>query len=209
MNRKFILVIIGLVMITEISINAQKLKFGLLGGFDLVNIYMTPREPHQIGQPYGNMKSYNFNCFLTYKNKDVWGISVEPGLIQKGGTCGVQQSCRLELNYLQIPILANVYIFQKLYLSIGPEFSYMINAKFINVDPNLNGNAYSIYKNKFEFSGLVGINYKIIQRIDLGLRYNHGISPLIKVPLYDEKFNILGQAKMYNQYFQLVVKVRI
>ena len=85
----------------------------------------------------------------------------------------------------------------------------MISAKFINVNPDFTGNVYSDYKDKIELYGLVGINYKITQRIDLGLRYNHGISPLKKVPLYGDKFEILGQAKMYNQYFQFVVKVRI
>ena len=205
MNKKFISIIIGSVLVIGVSSNAQNLKFGLLGGIDLVNIYMTPLEPRQIGQPYGNMRAFNINCFISYKNQRFWGFSIEPGFIQKGGSQGVQQRCRLELNYFQIPILADVYILQKLYLSIGPEFSYMISAKFINVDPDFTNSVYSNYKDKIELSGLIGIKYMITQRIDLGLRYNHGISPLIKVPLFGYNHVILGKAKMYNQYFQINV----
>ena len=209
MNKKFISIIMGFALFIGASLNAQKLKFGLLGGLDIVNIYMTPLEPRQIGQPYGNMRAFNINCFVSYKNKGFWGFSIEPGFIQKGGTQGAQQRDRLELNYLQIPTLAHLYIFQKLYLSIGPEFSYMISAKFISFYTDFTANIYSDYKDKIELSGLAGVNYKITQWIDLGLRYNHGISPLRKVPLYGDKFKILGQAKMYNQYYQLVVKIRI
>ena len=48
MNKKFISIIMGLVLFIGASSNAQNLKFGLLGGLSIVNIYMTPLEPRRL-----------------------------------------------------------------------------------------------------------------------------------------------------------------
>lgn len=204
MSTKHISIVIGLVLVTIAKSNAQNVKFGLLGGYDIVNIYQTSLPPHAIGPPYDPMMSYNFNFLISMKSKGIWGFSVEPGLIQKGGSLGVQNSCRAELNYINMPILADIYVLRKLFFSFGPEFAYMINAKADY--PDSIEDISSIYKEKFELSGLIATNYMISNKIAIGLRYNHGLTSIRKVPLYGDNWEILGIGKQYNRYFQFNVR---
>jgi len=204
MKAKLILIVIGLILVSVPKSNAQNLRFGLLGGFDIVTIHQTPLDPHQIGQPYDPIKSYNINCYISLKSKGIWGISIEPGLIQKGG---LNYKSRTELKYLQMPIFIDIYILQRLSLSFGPEFAYMLSAKSIN--PNSIANISGIYDRKFEFSGSIGINYILGKRIGIGLKYNHGLTTILKSPQYGDNWEILGWQNNYNEYFQLKLSFRI
>ena len=114
----------------------------------------------------------------------------------------------IPLNYIQLPILANIYFTDKFFISIGPEFAYLIS----NEENELvDRGAFSPFEeNAFEVSGLVGVNYSIAKRIDLGLRYNHSLTHFSVVTW--RKFTsgtILAQSKAYNQYFQLIFRYKI
>ena len=211
MKYKYIPLIIGLGFITLSNSNAQNLNFGVFAGYDIVNIHEIPLHPNAKGPPYNPMKSYNLNCFISYKSKSFWGLSVEPGFMQKGGFCGVNNSCRWELNYLQIPVLADIYIFHRFFLSVGPEFSYMTSAKAVSdyQGHNQTDDIYSIYNKKFELSGFIGINCMITNVIGIGLGYNHGLTYIDKVPLYDYPWKLTGWTKLYNQYLQIKMSFRI
>jgi len=155
--------------------------------------------------------SYNVNCVISYKKHDRWGFSVEPGLIQKGALGGVQLRSKIELKYFQMPTLANIYFLHKFFISIGPEFSFLIDSRYIN--PKSTIDASSVYK-KFELSGLIGINYMITKSFDFGLRYSRGLTYIMKMPLYGNSiygnyWEVVGIAKQYNECLQLTVSVTI
>ena len=204
MKAKLISIVIGLILFSVLKSNAQNLRFGLLGGYDIVTIHQTPLDPQLNGQPYDPIMSYNINSFISLKSKGIWGISVEPGLIQKGG---LLYKSRAELKYLQMPLSADIYILQRLYFSIGPEFAYMISAKAIN--PSSIQDISEIINKKFEFSGSIGINYMIEKRMGIGLKYNHGLTFIYKSPQYGDNWEILRWLYYYNEYFQLRVSFRI
>ena len=213
MNTKLLSILIGLILVTLEKSNGQNFQYCILGGFDIVNIHQKPWPPHEVIPPYRSMKSYNVNCFISYKSQGIWGFSVEPGFIQKGGANGVNNCCRWELNYLQIPFLADIYILHKLFLSIVPEFSYLTSANAINVYPGHThtSDMSSIYKYKSELSGLIGINYMINKRFEIGLRYNHGFTYIAKIDIniYNGSNWYILPAKQWSQYLQLMVRVRI
>jgi hypothetical protein len=204
MKAKLISILIGLILVSVPKSNAQNLRFGLFGGYDIVTIHQTPLDPQLNGQPYDPIMSYNINGFISLKSTGIWGISVEPGLIQKGG---LLYKSKAELKYLQMPLLADIYILQRLYFSIGPEFAYMISAKAIN--PNSIQDISEIINKKFEFSGSIGINYMIGKKMGIGLKYNHGLTYIYKSPQYGDNWEILRWLYYYNEYFQLRVSFRI
>lgn len=209
MTKKTIFFTICLIVILNLTAFSQNLKLGFVAGFDVANAQLINR-PDGIGnnQVYYPMIAYNFNGYVGYKKSDLWGLSIEPGFIQKGGR---QKSSndyiRFNLNYIQLPILFDYYFVDKFYISIGPELSYLINAKVKSKDSS--NDITDLYDNRFELSGLVGINYKIIDKLDIGLRYNHGLTYTSKITWTNANGTSLGESKEYNQYFQLVVKLKI
>ncbi len=80
----------------------------------------------------------------------------------------------ITLMYLQLPLLVDLYITKKLFVSIGPEFAYLINAKAKSKDQSADIKDW--YENTFELSGMIGVNYNIFERFDIGLRYSHGLT---------------------------------
>ncbi|MBP7508542.1 MAG: PorT family protein [Prolixibacteraceae bacterium] len=209
MTKKTILFAVGLIVISNLTAFSQNFKFGLIAGLDIANAHLT-NKPEGFGdnQVYYPMIAYNFNGYIGYKKSELWGLSIEPGFIQKGGR---QKSSddyiRFNLNYLQLPILFDYYIVDKFYVSIGPELSYMINAKAKSKDNS--NDITDLYDRRFELSGLVGINYRIIDKLDIGLRYNHGFTYTSKITWTDKFGESIGESKDYNQHFQLFVKLKI
>ena len=200
-----------MIVILGLNLRSQNINYGLLAGFGVTipdvanNTYTNSRLLYTMG-------SFNINGHIEYRFPGVWGIAAEPGYIRKGGVARfginrIMTDFAIQLNYVQLPILANLYCTDKLFISIGPEFAYLINK-----DGNLpfKVKAFTPFEEKaFEISGLIGANYSLTKRIDLGLRYNHGLTPFTVVSWTDIYDNILGQAKVYNQYFQFIFRYKL
>src|SRR3972149_6768035 len=208
MKTMLTLIILGLTSFSGLNINAQDFRFGLLAGLDIAN-------SHWINIPdmYGGSKklypmiSFNLNAYAGYKSVGLWGMSVEPGFIQKGG---VQKFfgdvVRLQLNYIQLPVLADFYLSDRFFISAGPELAYAIDMKAKSITRNYVTDISDFYDNRFELSGMIGLNYKIIEKLDIGLRYNHGITNTSSFEYTDSNGNPLGEMKEYNQYIQLILR---
>lgn len=205
MNTKHIFFIIGLVLETFATSNAQSLNFGSFAGYDRVKIHQPKLKPGQRGTGFDPMNSYNINCFISYKSQGFLGFSLEPGYIIKGSGLGLNS--KDEFKCFQFPLLAEVYILKKLNFSIGPEFSYMFSAKSIN--PSYVIDISDQYNKTFELSGFIGINYLIFRGIGIGIGYNHGITYIRKSPWGSISNPMEGSSNQYNQYLQIRISYRI
>ena len=81
----------------------------------------------------------------------------------------------------------------------------MINSRVKEED--YSGDASEFYNNKFEISGLAGINLIILERINLGFRYNHGITNIFNTDFFD-KYRV-EEFKEFNTYFQFLIRFTI
>jgi hypothetical protein len=209
MKTNTILTFLVLVLCTGLSINAQDFKFGFLTGIDVVNIRLKDKIAFE-GDPrvYDPMISFHVNGYVGFKGTGFWGLSVEPGFIQKGG---IQKSAddniRIQLNYIQLPILADFYLSDKIFVSVGPEFGYMMSAKAKSKD--ISNDISFLYDNEFEVSGLIGINYNIIDKMDLGFRYSHGLTYTSKITWTNVSGNPKGESSLHNQYLQFLVRFKV
>ena len=198
-------IIIGSLLINFIHSPAQKYSYGLQGGFDLANLQMTNKPASAKGfTTFHPLATFNVNGYFGYRFSRFVGISAEPGFIRKGGTQDVH--FRFLLNYIQLPVLADIFFTEKLFLSVGPEFSYLINAR--GKSKTASNDITSLYDNRYELSGLIGLNYHITKNIDAGLRYDHGFTYISKIIWTNEYNQPVGESKQYNQYFQLFVRIR-
>lgn len=206
------LIIIGLVLNLGLKLQAQEIKFGYLSGLGVSNAHVTNkienRKDYKVFHP---VYSFNINGYFEYKISKTWGIEAEPGFIRKGGTVGgmnrYHSTIKMRLNYIQLPILANLYITKKFFVSIGPEFAYMINRQG-NLPEKATG--FDDFKeNAFEISGLMGLNYSIYKEVDIGFRYNHGLTNMSILKWTNGFGPVVGQSKVYNQYFQFIFRINI
>jgi hypothetical protein len=207
MIKKTLLISIALILISKLNIFSQKIEYGFTAGFDVVNIHSMDKPINT--QLYYPMISFNLNGFVEHRLCGILSISAEPGFIQKGGKH--KDGTRIQINYIQLPILANFYISDKLFVSIGPEYSLLINAK--SRYKSKSNNITHVYKKTNEMSGnigaIIGINYYFTNRTGIGLSYSHGLTYISKVRWIGEDFETLGESKDYNQYFQLALRYRI
>jgi hypothetical protein len=193
-------------LISFISGYSQDLKFGILAGMDLANIRII-NLPDVHGIQIEPIVTFNINGYIGYKSVGFWGISAEPGFIQKGSLFKEDDSeTGYRNNYIQIPVLLDIRIFKKLFLSIGPELGWLIHSEVGSTAcPNC---LIALYDKKFELSGLAGISYNIIKYIDIGIRYNHGLTNIFKTSWTDALGN-KNVTKEYNQYFQFLLRFKI
>ena len=210
--NKVILMIL-LALLSGMKATAQDFKFGFLAGLDVANSRLTNiPDTASDSRAYYPLLSFNVNGYIGYKSASFWGISIEPGFIQKGGVIRYDKDdrdddVRLVSNYVQIPVLADFYLTEKFYASTGIEFAYMINTKAKSGD--LSNDITEFYDNPFEISAAIGINYNIIKGFDTGLRYTHGLTYTQIITFTNASGEPVGEGKVYNQYFQFLVKYHI
>ena len=212
MTKKTIFIAVELIVILNITAFSQNFRFRLLAGVDLANV-KTMNMPDAYEEydeylRYYPMIAYNLNGDIEYRKSAKWGLAIQPGFIQKGGRDKRSDGyVRYNLNYIQLPVLFNYYFADKFYLSIGPELSYMMSAKVRSKDNSVDITDW--YDRRTELSGLAGINYKITDKLAVGLRYNHGLTYIYKNTWMNGLGEIVYEPKHYNQYMQLIVKIEI
>lgn len=225
MKNLKILLLTALLLHPGLKLHAQNINYGLLAGYVCANAHVIETNEYATRLFYP-MHSFNVNGFFEYRFPGAWGIVAEPGYIRKGGVVDGENHFLgrfdLQLNYIQLPLLANLYFTDRFYISFGPEFAYLINK-----DGNLPSlpdtftpfekKAYEMFtpfeENTFEISGLIGVDYCITKNIDLGLRYNHSLMPFSETTWLNDRYppgyGIMGYSNVYNQYLQFIVRYKI
>jgi hypothetical protein len=213
MKNRILLPLACFLLFLNSNLKAQEFKYGLVGGVDLTNVTcINSSNFEEFTNPYSPMISFNINGYLGYKSSGFWGISIEPGFIQKGGLRQhvIQDNnvdVRYQFNYLQIPIYLDLYITKKMFLSFGPEVSYMIS---YNSNPNVfSYDNVFLYDYDFELSGSIVFNYNFHKNFDIGLKYNHGITHFNKITWRDAQGNEVGKTIAYNHYLQAFIRFKI
>ncbi len=204
MKSKTFWILSGLLLFSGMKLYSQDFKFGFIAGMDIAKSYLKDMPDIQ-NADYYPMISYNLNGYIGYKSSRIWGLSVEPGFIKKGFIFKNEYgNIRSQINYIQLPILMDIYLTKKVCLSLGPEIAYMINAKL--KDTEHSGSNTDSYHKRFELSGNIGLNYEITEKIGVNFRYNRGLTYTRELTQFANLVNSNDIPKEYNQYFQLSVR---
>jgi hypothetical protein len=217
MKKIAFILISFLVLNSGLILNAQELKFGVITGLNISRRHVTNISDFtDDSKIYSSLLMPNVNMYIGYKSKSFWGLSLEPGYIQKGGMRKnleirteifqyIPQDVKYISNYLQMPVLLDLYFTKKLFLSVGPEFAYLINSK-----AKSENFSFDITENfqKIEIAGVLGLNYSIFKFFDIGIQYNHGVTKSSILIWKDDFGNALGESNEYNQYFQFKIRFK-
>lgn len=154
------------------------------------------------------------------KNRAGWysGLSVhipvhnkiyfQPEIFYSSKGSGVNQTLDIggyksfRFDYLNMSLLLNYKFDKKTSIVIGPEFGYLLFVKGILVrgtDINLTKR----YPSKFDAAVSVGLQYEVLKRICIEIRYNYGFNTLYYV---DAAGVQQSETKGANRVFQTGVK---
>lgn len=91
-----------------------------------------------------------------------------------------QPGSKINLSYVQVPLILSVKIMEKLYTDIGPSFGYKVLMRSES-DHFLIENYMNQFSEDFEISVLGGLRYSISEKFDISLQYNQGISNITNI----------------------------
>lgn len=210
MNKTGLIVTIGtLFLIANFSLRAQKIEIGAAAGFGISDLNLANSSETSFIYNLSPIASFNISGFLSYRNKRFWGFSVEPGIIRKGWNQSFDNTPKnkIRLYYLQLPVLSDFYLSEKLYFSVGPEIGYLLSAqnKYESTTQNI-----AEYLNRFELSGIAAVSYKLNEFSAVSFRYSHGITEISKNVLWTySEYGVPDEPEDYNHYFQLLFKINL
>lgn len=167
--------------------NAQTKKetsFGIKGGLNIATwIGDVGNVNSKIGFHIGGFaeikvsNKFSFQPELLYSTQ---GVTFKNVLVNVGGI-DYSADGKINLSYLNIPILVKYYAMKKFSLEAGPQIGFLTAAK---TEATVNGNTVveDIKYNfeSLEFSMNFGAGYNFTKNISAGVRYNFGLSNIAK-----------------------------
>lgn len=177
------LLIISLTILTTTAVKSQeKIQFGVKGGINFTNItsnYLYNKEyktGFHVGAlveiPFGNKFSLQPEILYSTQGVDGEVPMLYYDFIYPGGSAPQPVLGEYKLDYIQIPVLAKLYLINNFSLEIGPSFNFLVNDELIYNSSTINDDI----GKSFEFSGIVGLSYKIKYGFFANARYFHGFT---------------------------------
>lgn len=123
-----------------------------------------------------NKMSVNVGAFAEFRFGDF--VAVQPEILysrQGFRDKDHGDKYKIRVNYLNIPILAKLFVWDQLSIDLGPQFGFALNskAKYKDGDTMTKKDVKSV--NTFDFSFVMGVSYNL-GRLMLSARYNLGLT---------------------------------
>jgi len=217
--KKLILTAGAIVMITA-TVSAQDLplplSFGAKGGLNIASLSSMYNVQDSENITKNIRSAFYVGTFAEYKFNDYFGISPELVYSSQGmkaeGNEWVDYEYKLPLHYLNIPVLAKVYVAEAFSIDFGPQVGVLLSAK--DKEKSTWQDVTDEYETDFKDEGLirtfdmglgVGATYNI-GKFMIQCRYNMGLIDVAKFEGENEKPS--NHKAWRNNVFQLGVAFR-
>lgn len=184
--------------------NAQETKFGVKGGINLHTI------TGDVSEDVSSKVGFQIGGFAEFKLSDKFAIQPELLFSTQGAKLessepefGISSEQKLNLTYLNIPVMAKFYATEKFSLEAGPQVGFLLSAKS-KYEATFDGETESGDEDvkdtleSIDFGVNFGAGYDFTENLSAGLRYNLGLSNIAKTE--DD-----NDAKVKNSVFSLSV----
>ncbi len=154
-----------------IGAQAQKAHFGIKGGMNASSLNSTPANSDM-------QTKIGFNAGLLahiHGANTQWAVQPEVYYSSEGAKSKSNSSTKLDLGYLNVPVLAQYMFDNGFRIEGGPQIGFLMNAKSKTNTGSLD--AKDAYK-KINFSITVGVGYLTSTGLGFDARYNFGISDI-------------------------------
>lgn len=176
---------------------SQEINFGLRLGGNLATIDTKIVDSRDLNSDtpldFTGVFGYQAGVFACIKLSDNFALQPELNYSLQGGQnetenyyFGVKeyQKKYFKLNYLTIPVMARVFILEKLTLEVGPQIGVLLQANQ-NIETKVSKGSLSTVTSKsenlysdfmpLEFSANFGVGFEVSKHFGVGLRYSRGI----------------------------------
>ncbi len=167
---------------------AQGIQWGVKAGLNMASISDNKTEgmnsKMRMGFHVGAVGEYTINDFV--------GVQAELLFSQQGQKMTPKEGdgkSVAKLSYLNLPVMAKLYLTDGLSLEVGPQFGYLMSAKRKSEDfpaeSEMNGEQDLLdkkdmgvddYMKRFDVSAALGLSYKFACGVDVAARYNLGLT---------------------------------
>lgn len=177
------LLIISLTILTITTAKSQeKIQFGIKGGLNFTNMtsdYLIDTES-QTGFHIGVLAEIPLGTKFSIQPEILYSTYGSKGkMIMLGGPA---QPIEYNFDYIQVPVLAKIYLIKNLSLEIGPSFNFLVSDEKI-----FNSLTIDDIGENFEFSGVLGISYKTNSGFFGSLRYTNSFTNVLNNEDADSK----------------------
>ena len=170
MKKLLLLSTIAVLGITK-SINAQNVDIGFKTGLNISNFTGGDADRNSLFDFHiGGLAEFKINK----------KFSLQPELLYTRQGSEVENSVKIKVDYLAIPLMVKYYISEKFSIEAGPQLSFLINDKAEFNDssiPDVDTDASS-----FDFGLNIGFAYNINTNLFTQVRYNYGITTVVENP---------------------------
>jgi len=179
---KNLLLIAALFTLITTTSNAQKkLVYGVKGGATISNMASENfyKSESKTSFYVGLVAEYSMSPKFSIQPEIIYArqkATVYPYYYCVGFVCSPRID-NYTLDYIQVPVLAKLYVFKNLSVELGPSFNFLVHSKEVNKSYN-NQTTTNIGKT-FEFSGVLGISYKLKNGLFASARYTKGFSDVL------------------------------
>ena len=174
-------IILFAMLLVSIGASAQawseQVQFGARGGVNFSTV---------IGDDYDSPDSRtSFYAGLLAELPVTERFSFQPEVFYSGQGYDLtdepnQRDAEFQMDYIQVPVLAKIYLIEGLNIHLGPQFGFKVNEE-IDFEPVENsGDLDSDSIKDFDFQVTGGLEYKIASNIFIQGRYSYGFSEVVE-----------------------------
>jgi hypothetical protein len=179
MKKTLIIISLSIFILTTLTAQ-EKIQFGAKGGINITNM-------KKVEHFYDTKSKTGFHIGLLAEIPFGTKFSIQPEILYS--THGVNGKVALlyspfpdspepqplsgefKLNYIQVPILAKIYLVKNLSLELGPSFNFLVLG-----EENYSTISNSDIGRDFEFSGILGLSHKLNSGLFGSIRYVNGFT---------------------------------
>lgn len=159
------------------------IQFGVKGGVNLANFTGDDVDME-------SMTSFNLGLFMEIPISE--RFSFQPEVLYSGqGSTIVKRdqdnfldfgdNVEYKLNYIQVPLMAKLYIVKGLYAEAGPQFGFKVNEEIDYKPAESGGNEeVDLGVKNFDTNVALGAGYKFNNGFSVSARYTHGLTNIFK-----------------------------
>lgn len=188
--------------------HAQKLHVGVQAGTGFSTLAVPNPSSTDLRDLHG-IQGYQFGAWMAYESESPLGISLESNYLSKGGLqkAPIIPDLKIRLNYLNVLPLLTFRLTDKLRMVAGPEFSFLLSGEGTNSFSTTDFT--ELYDQGAEIAVLAGLQYRLHDRLDVGLRASRGLSYVSEISWTNGSGESDGNSREYNTYLQLILRFRI
>jgi hypothetical protein len=192
--------LVMLMCASSISAVGQDIRIGIKGGVNFSDVVLTNYfDPD--GEASFKMKiGEHAGVFSSVDLSKQFGLAVELLYSNKG----VNAPSKINFRYINLPVLLQYKLTEKLLAEVGPEVGYMFSAR------SKYGNVAHIWDNKIDIGLALGIQYAVLEKLNVGARYYAGFSS-VQEPAQQRDLNNNAEEtiKYQNRVMQFYVSFEI